>query len=182
MKCERARGVDQFKKQGQQQTCSLSTRWDLVQQNLSVCQTTMQWQQLIFLDMQMPRSDLELAAVTEIGRHRAAGYGAAARDDASFTKLMKCPLRHGPLHVRRNPPQASCRKVPRRLHRRGRVAEAGGVQELLERGALRMEVRDTEQREARRLHLGCGTDCKGLKIKKKKTSFLHGLSGFSPVR
>lgn len=56
---------------------------------ISLCQTIMQWQWLLFLDMQMLGSDLELATVIEIRCHWAAGYSATAHNKAFFTKLMK---------------------------------------------------------------------------------------------
>lgn len=49
----------------------------------------MQWQQPLFLDMQILVSDLELAPVIEIRWHWAAGYSATAHNNAFFTKLMK---------------------------------------------------------------------------------------------
>lgn len=56
---------------------------------ISLCQTIMQWQWLLFLDMQILGSDLELATVIEIRCHWAAGYSATAHNKAFFTRLMK---------------------------------------------------------------------------------------------
>ena len=56
---------------------------------ISLRQTIMQWQWLLFLDMQILGSDLELATVIEIRCHWAAGYSATAHNKAFFTELMK---------------------------------------------------------------------------------------------
>ncbi len=56
---------------------------------ISACQTIMQRQWLLFLDMQMLGSDLELATVIEIRCHWAAGYSATVHNKAFFTELMK---------------------------------------------------------------------------------------------